>query len=74
MTEAPKLTPARRDDLIASIAFILSKKSTRRSSVGTTERIVAEKLIDELTAANYVICNGPPAEGGAALARGANGD
>jgi hypothetical protein len=74
MTNTAKLRPARRDDLIASIAFILSKKSTRRSSLGTTERIVAEKLIDELETANYVICNGPPAEGGAALASGAKDD
>jgi hypothetical protein len=48
MTDAPNLTPARRDDLIASIAFILSKKGTKRSSLGTVERIVAEKLSDEL--------------------------
>jgi hypothetical protein len=76
MPEAPeKLIPARRDDLIATLAFALTRDSrvARMQSSELLASIVAERIVDRLEAAGYVVMQGPPATGGAAIGRGYEG-
>jgi hypothetical protein len=76
MSEAPeKLIPARRDDLIATLAFALTRDSrlTRMQSTELLASIVAERIVDRLEASGYVVMQGAPAPGGAALGRAHQG-
>ena len=70
-----KLIPARRDDLIATLAFALTRDSrlARMQSAELLASIVAERIVDRLEASGYVVMQGPPAPGGAALGRGHGG-
>ena len=76
MSEAPeKLIPARRDDLIATLAFALTRDSrvARMQSSELLASIVAERIVDRLEASGYVVMQAPPAPGGAAIGRGYEG-
>ncbi len=73
MSEAPeKLIPARRDDLIATLAFALTRdrRLARMQSAELLASIVAERIVDRLEASGYVVMQGPPAPGAAPLGRG----
>ena len=60
-----KLIPARRDDLIAMLAFALTRDSrlARMQSAELLASIVAERIVDRLEASGYVVMRGPPAPG-----------
>jgi hypothetical protein len=76
MSEAPeKLIPVRRDDLIATLAFALTRdgRLARMQSAELLATIVAERIVDRLEASGYVVMQGPPAPGGAAIGRGHEG-
>jgi hypothetical protein len=66
--------PARRDDLIATLAFALTHDSrvARMQSTELLASIVAERIVDR-QASGYVVMQGSPAPGGAALGRGHEG-
>ena len=69
MPDAPEnLTPARRDDLIATLAFVLTRDSrvARMQSAELLASIVAERIVDRLEDAGYVVMHGPPAPGASA--------
>jgi hypothetical protein len=59
------LIPARRDDLIATLAFALTRDSrlAKAQAAELTASIVAERIIDRLEASGYVVMRGPPAPG-----------
>jgi hypothetical protein len=66
MREAPEeLMPARRDDLIATLAFALTRDSrvARMQAAELLALIVAERIVDRLEASGYVVMRGPPAPG-----------
>jgi hypothetical protein len=67
-----KLIPARRDDLIAALAFALTRDSrpARMQAAKLLASIVAERIVDRLEASGYVVMRGPPAPGAAPLGRG----
>jgi hypothetical protein len=67
-----ELIPARRDDLIATLAFVLTRDSrlAKAQSAELLASIVAERIVDRLEAAGYVVMQGSPVPGGAALGRG----
>jgi len=76
MSDAPeKLVPARRDDLIATLAFALTRDSrvARMQSAELLASIVAERIVDRLAASGYVVMRGPPAPGAAPLGQGHRG-
>jgi hypothetical protein len=73
MSETPEtLFPARRDDLIATLAFALTRDSrlARMQSAELLASIVAERIVDRLEASGYVVTRGPPAPGAAPLGPG----
>ena len=66
MSEPPeKLIPARREDLIPTHAFALTRDSrvARMQSAELLASIVAERIVDRLEASGYVVMRGPPAPG-----------
>jgi hypothetical protein len=66
VSEPPeKLIPARRDDLIATLAFAVTRDSrlARMQSAELLASIVAERIVDRLEASGYVVMRGPPAPG-----------
>jgi hypothetical protein len=76
MPDAPeKLIPARRDDLIATLAFALTRdgRLARMQSAELLATIVAQRIVDRLEASGYVVMQGPPAPSCAALGRGHEG-
>ena len=76
MSEAPeKLIPARRDDLIATLAFALTRDSrlAKAQAAELTASIVAERIIDRLEASGYVVMRGPPAPGAGPIGSGPEG-
>jgi hypothetical protein len=76
MSEAPeKLVPARRDDLVATLAFALTRDSrvARMQSAELPASNVAERIVDRLEAAGYVVLQGPPAPGAGPVGRGFDG-
>jgi hypothetical protein len=56
---------ARRDDLIATLAFALTPDSrlARMQSAELLASIVAERIVDRLEASGYVVMQAPPAPG-----------
>jgi hypothetical protein len=72
---ADDLTPARREDLIAALAFALTRdgRTRERNAPELMAGIVAERLIERLEKSGFVIMQKPPAPGAAALARGFEG-
>jgi hypothetical protein len=60
-----KLIPARRDDLIATLAFALTRDSrlARMQSAELLASIVAERIVERLEASGYIVMRGPPAPG-----------
>ena len=76
MSEASeKLIPARRDDLIATLVFALTRDSrlARMQSAELLASIVAERIVERLEASGYVVMQGSSPPGGAALGRGHEG-
>jgi hypothetical protein len=76
MPDAPEtLIPARREDLIATLAFALTRDSrlARMQSAELLASIVAERIVDRLEASGYVVMRGPPAPGAAPISRGFEG-
>ena len=73
--DVEKLTPARREDLIAALAFALTRDSrlAKMQSFELLASIVAERIIDRLEASGFVVMQGPSAPGGAPVARGHEG-
>ena len=72
MPDAPEnLTPARRDDLIATLAFVLTRDSrvARMQAAELLALIVAERIVDRLEASGYVVMHGPQAPGAGDRAR-----
>ena len=67
MSEPPeKLIPARREDLIATLAFALTRDSrvARMQSAELLASMVAERIVvDRVKASGYVVMRGPPAPG-----------
>jgi hypothetical protein len=66
MSDLPeKLIPARREDLIATLAFALTRDSrvARMQSAELLASIVAERIVARLEAFGYVVMRGPPAPG-----------
>jgi hypothetical protein len=70
-----KLTPARPEDLRASIAFALTSdgRLAKAQSAELMASIVAERLIARLGRDGFVIMRRPAAPGAAALGRGFGG-
>ncbi|MGA8444322.1 MAG: hypothetical protein WB766_03900, partial [Roseiarcus sp.] len=66
------LTPARAEDLRASIAFALTSdgRLAKTQSAELMASIVAERLIARLERDGFVIMRRPPAPGAGAIARG----
>ena len=59
MSDLPeKLIPARRDDLIATLAFALTRDSrlARMQSAELLASIVAERIVERLEASGYIVC------------------
>jgi hypothetical protein len=76
MAEAPeKLVPARRGDLIATLAFALTRDSrlAKAQAAELTASIVAERIIDRLEASGYIVMRGPPAPGAGPIGSGPKG-
>jgi hypothetical protein len=69
------LTPARAEDLRASIAFALTSdgRLAKAQSAELMASIVAERLIARLERDGFVVMRRPPAPGAAALGRGHDG-
>jgi hypothetical protein len=57
-----KVVPARRDDLIATLAFALTsdRRLARMHSAELQASIVAERIVDRLEASGYVVMQGSP--------------
>ena len=72
MPDDDKLTPADPRDLADSIAFALRFDGRKRvhHADDYMARIAAERLVDYLARAGYVVMKRPPSVGGAAVARG----
>jgi hypothetical protein len=63
MSEAPeKPIPARRDDLIATLAFAPTsdRRLARMQAAELLASIVAERIVDRLDASGYVVMQGSP--------------
>jgi len=76
MSEAPeKLVPVRREDLVATLAFALTRdgRLAKAQAAELTASIVAERIIDRLEASGYVVMRGRPAPGAAPIGRGHEG-
>jgi hypothetical protein len=76
MAEAPeKLVPARRGDLIATLAFALTRDSrlAKAQAAELTASIGAERIIDRLEASGYIVMRGPPAPGAGPIGSGPKG-
>jgi hypothetical protein len=76
MSEADdKLTPADPRDLAVSIALALTSGSrlARVQSAEVLATVVAERIVEELGRAGFVVMKRPPEIGGAALGRGFEG-
>ncbi|MGD0642227.1 MAG: hypothetical protein ABSC22_15880 [Roseiarcus sp.] len=76
MTDAPdNLTPATQEDVARAIAFALLYRGRKRSRDANElmAGIVAERLVEHLERAGFVIMKRPPAVGAAALGRGYEG-
>jgi hypothetical protein len=76
MSDLPEnLVPARRDDLIATLAFALTsdRRLARMQAAELLASIVAERIVDRLEASGCVVMRGPPAPGAAPLGRGHEG-
>ena len=73
MTDAQQLTPAKPDDIAEAIAFALRYSGRKRvNDAGEMmARIVAERLVEALDRAGFVIMQRPPMAGGAAIGFGA---
>ena len=69
---ADDLKPARRDDLIATLAFALTRdgRKRERNAPELMAGIVAERLIERLEKSGFVIMQRPPEPGAAAIGRG----
>jgi hypothetical protein len=69
------LIPARRDDLIATLAFALTRdgRLAKAQAAELTASIVAERIIDRLEASGYVVMRGPPAPGAGPIGSGPKG-
>jgi hypothetical protein len=70
-----KLTPADPRDLFVSIALALTSGSrlARVQSAEVLATVVAERMVEELGRAGFVVMKRPPEIGGAALGRGFEG-
>ena len=73
MTDAQQLTPAKPDDIAEAIAFALRYSGRKRvNDAGEMmARIVAERLVEALERAGFVVMQRPPLAGGAAIVFGA---
>jgi hypothetical protein len=73
MTDAQQLRPAKPDDIAEAIAFALRYRGRKRvNDAGEMmARIVAERLVEALDRAGFVIMQRPPMAGGAAIGFGA---
>ena len=73
MPDADRLTPASSDDLADALAFALRYSGRKRvNDAGEMmARIVAERLVEALDRAGFVIMQRPPMAGGAAIGFGA---
>ena len=73
MTDAGPLTPASRDDLELAIAFALKFRGRKRirSAGEIMATLTAERIVEHLEEAGFVVMKRPPAVGAAALGRGA---
>ena len=67
-----RLTPADPHELADAIAFALRYRGRKRvhDADDMAARIVAERLVDFLARAGFVIMRRPPLSGGAAIGRG----
>jgi hypothetical protein len=75
MTETPPLSPAAAEDLADAIAFALrfdGRKRTHRADE-IMARIVADRLVEYLDRAGFVVMKRRPQAGGAALGFGHKG-
>jgi len=75
MSNDVALRPAAPEDLADALAFAL-RFSGRKRTRGADEimaRIVAERLVEHLNQAGFVVMKRPPLAGGATLAKGSAG-
>jgi hypothetical protein len=72
MPDPDKLTPADARDLADTIAFALRYRGGKRVDEYMAQ-IAAERIIEHLTRARFVVMKRPPEIGGAALGRGFKG-
>ena len=73
MSDLPeKLIPARREDLIATLALALARdgRLAKAQAAELTASIVAERIIDRLEASGYIVMRGPPASGAGPIGSG----
>jgi hypothetical protein len=72
MPDFDRLTPASSDDIASTLAFALRYSGRKRvhDADDAMAAIVAKRLVEHLERSGYVVMKKPPAEGGAAIARG----
>ena len=72
---ADKLTPADSSDVADALAFALRFQGRKRvhNADEIMAEIVAERLVEHLERAGFVVMKRPPIGGGAALGRGHEG-
>jgi hypothetical protein len=75
MPDPDKLTPADPRDLAEAIAFALRYRGGKRVHQADEylARIAAERIVEHLTRARFVVMKQPPDAGGAAIGRGFEG-
>ncbi len=72
MPDADKLTPADPSDLVAALAFALRYQGGKRvhDAAEIMAEIVAERLVDHVERAGFVVMKRPADIGAATLGRG----
>jgi hypothetical protein len=75
MSDADKLTPASRDDLVEALAFALRFQGRKRSHRADEimAEIVAKRLVEHLERSGFVVMKSPLGIGAAALGQGFKG-
>jgi hypothetical protein len=75
MSDADKLTPADPRDLVISIAMALTSDSrlAKAQAAEAMANVVAERIVEHLKGAGFVVMKKPPLGGHSALGRGFEG-
>jgi len=74
--ETEPLRPADDEDVALAIAFALNHRGRKRvhDANSTTALIAAQRVVEHLREARFVVMQRPSVVGGAGIARGAAGD